>query len=129
MRFCVACRTPLRGRQTKWCSDKCKKRVQRHPERYPELQTGTGGVHAKPQGLAGVFAAASTNKALETYQALRDRLALEIDECDQPRDVAVLAARLADIVEKIELLTDVEKEGSALDDLRQRRQARQDRAG
>lgn len=124
MRFCIACRTPLRGRQTKWCSDRCKKRVQRHPERYPELQPGTGGVQVRKRGLASVFEAASTNEALATYQALRDRLALEIDESDQPRDVAILSARLADVVEKIDLLTDVEKEGSALDELRQRRRER-----
>lgn len=123
-RFCVACRAPLRGRQMKWCSDKCKKRVQRHPERYPELQPGTNGVEVSPRGLASVFEAASTNEALATYQALRDRLALEIDESDQPRDVAVLSARLADVVEKIQLLTHVEKEGSALDELRQRREQR-----
>ena len=121
---CDACGERLTGRQKRWCSDRCKKRVQRHPERYPELVAGTGQGLSREQRVSTVFAAANTGQAAAVYVALRDRLAIEIDEADSPRDVAVLAARLAEIVEKIDLLTQVKKKGSALDELKQRRDKR-----
>jgi len=58
---------------------------------------------------------ASSGDRLKTLQALRDRLAEEIDRTASARDVAALSARLTDVLEQIAELDTDEKE----DDLAQ----------
>lgn len=72
-----------------------------------------------PDGLA---ATAATGDHAATLRALRDRLARQIDESDSGRDVAALAARLADVLDKLAALP-AERKGTALDELSQRRAA------
>lgn len=69
-------------------------------------------------GLAAVVQGGDRRKSLE---ALRDRLAADIDSADA-RLVPALAKQLVDVLRDIEGLR--EPEGSALDDLAARRVAR-----
>jgi hypothetical protein len=57
-----------------------------------------------------------------TLAALRDRLAREIDRADQPRDVAVLSARLADVLAQLQAVKPAEK--SVKDELAKKRTQR-----
>jgi hypothetical protein len=70
------------------------------------------------EGLAAVVRAGDRRRSLE---ALRDRLAADIDAADA-RLVPALAKQLVDVLRDIEGLR--EPEGSALDDLAARRAAR-----
>lgn len=58
-------------------------------------------------------------------EALRDRLAREIDGCESARDISSLSKQLLDVVTKLGGLEPVEKQdrGTVLDELRARRQA------
>jgi hypothetical protein len=74
---------------------------------------------AAPQGrLAGLV-------------ALRDRLAREIDEAQQSRDVAALSRQFSDVLLQIDELEAplVEKPLTALDELNKRREARAKKTG
>jgi hypothetical protein len=74
---------------------------------------------AAPQGrLAGLV-------------ALRDRLAREIDEAQQSRDVAALSRQFSDVLLQIDELEEplVEKPLTALDELNKRREARAKKTG
>lgn len=62
---------------------------------------------------------------LGTLRALRDRIALQIDETDSARDVAALAQRLMDVLEQIEHL-DPAKRGDEVDEITARRRSRRD---
>lgn len=66
------------------------------------------------QTLADV---ASGGDRLKTLEALRDRLASEIDLTESARDVASLSARLTDVLVQIEDLTETEEEQDDLADL------------
>ena len=63
---------------------------------------------------------------LQSLKALRDRLAVQIDQCDSGRDVASLSARLVEVLDKIATAEDAEPKdrGTALDEFSRRRQAR-----
>lgn len=52
----------------------------------------------------GLAATAANGDRLATLEALRDRLATEIDTCDSKRDVAALSQRLMDVLAQIEML-------------------------
>jgi hypothetical protein len=74
---------------------------------------------AAPQGrLAGLV-------------ALRDRLAREIDEARQSRDVAALSRQFSDVLLQIDELEEplAEKPLTALDELNKRREARAKKTG
>jgi hypothetical protein len=74
---------------------------------------------AAPQGrLAGLV-------------ALRERLAREIDEAQQSRDVAALSRQFSDVLLQIDELEAplVEKPLTALDELNRRREARAKKTG
>jgi hypothetical protein len=74
---------------------------------------------AAPQGrLAGLV-------------ALRDRLAREIDEAQQSRDVAALSRQFSDVLLQIDELEEplAEKPLTALDELNKRREARAKKTG
>jgi hypothetical protein len=74
---------------------------------------------AAPQGrLAGLV-------------ALRDRLAREIDEAKQSRDVAALSRQFSDVLLQIDELEEplAEKPLTALDELNKRREARAKKTG
>ena len=69
---------------------------------------------------------AAKGDRLASLQALRDRLATDLDECESKRDVAALSQRLMDVLEQI---ADIEKaqpakEGTALDEFSRRRAAK-----
>jgi hypothetical protein len=48
--------------------------------------------------------AASTGERLKALGALRDRLAVDLDECGSARDVAALSQRLMDVLKQIDEL-------------------------
>lgn len=65
---------------------------------------------------------AKTNDYAATLRTLRDRLACEIDGCTEPREVAALASRLADVLGQIESVKTPEK--SVRDELAKKRTQR-----
>ena len=73
---------------------------------------------------------ASRGGELEALRALRDDLALKLDQCDSLRDYAALSLRFMDALERISVLESgmPEREGSVLDELAKRRAARGARA-
>lgn len=66
---------------------------------------------------------AAGDDRLNTLVALRDRLAADLDEAIQPRDVAVLALRLTDVLEQIDGMPQSRKV-SAADEIAARRARR-----
>ncbi len=67
---------------------------------------------------------------LKALEALRDRLAKDIDDCDSKRDLAALSQRFMDVLEQI---AEVQREqppqkGTVLDEFSRRRQ-QQEAAG
>jgi hypothetical protein len=60
---------------------------------------------------------------LASLEALRDRLADELEKCDSKRDIAALAQRLTDVLDKIDEIPTT-KQGSAADEIAERRAAR-----
>jgi hypothetical protein len=67
--------------------------------------------------------AASTGNRLATLEALRDRLAAEIDQCDTQKDLAALVLRLTDVLEQIDSMPSTQQV-SAADEIAERRAAR-----
>lgn len=49
-------------------------------------------------------------------EALRDRLATAIDNCDSGRDLAALSRQFVDVTEKLEQIKPAEKGGTGLDE-------------
>ena len=69
------------------------------------------------------IARAGDNRVL--LEALRDRLALELDSTDSANDVARLSQRLVEVVDKLGVEpAQVEKKGTPLDELKARRQSK-----
>jgi len=66
---------------------------------------------------------AQSGDVVATLEELRDRLAAEIDECDSKRDLAALALRLTDVVDRLGRLPTKKATGPA-DEIAQRRVAR-----
>ncbi|HWU23079.1 MAG TPA: hypothetical protein VN088_16195 [Nocardioides sp.] len=74
----------------------------------------------RPMTLAAVVRNGDEGASL---RALRDRLATEIDSCDSKRDVAALASRLVDVLERLAAMTPVEAKETPLDEVAARRAA------
>ena len=72
----------------------------------------------------GLREAAATGSRLTALQALRDRLAVEIDTCSSARDIAALSRQFADVLAQIEKLAPPEQKGTPLDELAKRRAGR-----
>lgn len=130
---CVECGEALTGRQQQFCSDRCRKRYSRRQDKEQVATTArqiveaaqSQGVEPPPLGVSSVAKAAASNNSLLTLQALRDKLAFEIDLSEHPKDLATLAARLMDSLERIDQKQDdTVTSGGALDELNRRRQAR-----
>lgn len=69
--------------------------------------------------------AASSGDELAALEALRDRLATEIDGCESSRDVAALSARLVDALKRVaEVRARVPAAVSAADEIAERRARR-----
>lgn len=66
---------------------------------------------------------AASGDRLATLEALRDRLAREIDAGPEPRDLASLSRRLEAVLEQIDGLKDG-SEDDAVDELRRKRAER-----
>lgn len=133
---CIECGEKLTGRKIRFCSDKCRKRYTRREDKnqtinietvppVPELPPGVPLETPQPP-IVSVAKAASSEDTVETLRALRNKLALEIDLSEHPRDLAVLSARLMDTLDKLEQKTNGDKKtaGGALDELNKRRAAR-----
>lgn len=71
-----------------------------------------------------VYNAAKTGDRLKGLEALRDKLAQSIDECESLRDLASLSRQMADVMAQIEELKPAEKKGDSVDEIAQRRAAR-----
>lgn len=101
------------------------------PEPEPEPEVEPRPVEPPPQvepeqvRIASVAAAARTDDALATLRALRDKLAVEVDLSEHPKDLATLAARLMDTLERVEKAqSKAVPDNGVLDELKQRRAAR-----
>lgn len=131
MKHCYGCGKALEGKQRRWCSETCKKRVQRHPDQHPvpakplppEIADAIAEVDATGQVPSVEQAASGTQR--EALVALRQRLAWQIDTCDDPRAVATLSNRFMDNLDRIAAL-DAEgaQAGGFLDELTRRRAER-----
>jgi hypothetical protein len=77
-------------------------------------------------GTMAVESLASSVGRLGGLRALRDRLAVELDECDSKRDVAALSQRFMDVLAQIEACEKAApvQEGTALDEVNARRAAK-----
>lgn len=49
-------------------------------------------------------------------EALRDRLATAIDNCDSGRDLAALSKQYVDVAQRLEELSPADREGTGLDE-------------
>jgi len=65
-----------------------------------------------------------TGDRIRTLEALRDRLADELDGCNSSRDVAALASRLQSVMAELDTIAPVLATETPLDILRARREAR-----
>lgn len=70
-----------------------------------------------------VYAAASGNR-IAALEALRDKLAQELDGCESSRDVAALAARLQSVLAELDTIAPPIAAETPLDVLRSRRAER-----
>lgn len=141
---CIVCGEELAGRQRLYCSGRCKKRAQRHPDRHPkpdppapprpapppdDVAEQDTDDEEKPRPRSAVAEAAATGDRAAILGALRDRLAKEIDYCYDPRALASLSARLVDVIDRTEPAKPTGKSngGGVIDQIAQRRAARQAR--
>jgi uncharacterized membrane protein len=76
--------------------------------------------------IVSVSEAAESGKRSAVLEALRSRLAAEIDDCDNPKELPALVLRLTDVVEQLDSMPTSEQV-SAADEIAERRAAR--RAG
>jgi len=75
--------------------------------------------------VSDLASVAAAGVRVATLEALRDRLALEIDAGESARDVSSLSQRLMDVLTEIaDLAPPVKAKGSPLDELAKRRSAR-----
>jgi hypothetical protein len=72
---------------------------------------------------ANIENAAETGDRLTILEALRCRLAADIDQAEKPQDVAALTLRFTDILAQIEAIPTT-RQVSAADEIAQRRAAR-----
>ena len=68
--------------------------------------------------IAGV---SQTGSRLDTLTAIRDRLANDLDNASEPRDVAALALRLTDVLQQIDDMPQLKGQVSPADEIAQRR--------
>jgi hypothetical protein len=80
-------------------------------------------VAKRQQTRATLASVAQRGDYAATLRALRNRLAREIDACEQPRDVAPLAARMTDVLAQLEGIK--APTTSKRDELAKKRAARQ----
>lgn len=128
---CVQCGRELAGRQTKFCSNKCKKAWQAKQARIGASKAESFEVRVETLNpvdveYVSVAKAAGTGDKHAALVALRQKLAVEIDLADSPRDVATLSARFMEALDKLQELEDSLKKpkGGALDEFTKRREAR-----
>lgn len=95
------------------------------PEPLPTGPTKVVVADANPV-VESVAAAAATGDPVRTLVALRQRLAAEVDAVDHPKELAVLASKLMETLDKLSARQQAAPadEGSAVDELNRRRQAR-----
>lgn len=77
------------------------------------------------------IADAALESRIAALEALRNRLAVELDRCESARDIAALSNRFQECLRDLaELKPDViEKPATSLDEVRQRREARVKKTG
>lgn len=74
--------------------------------------------------MDSVLSAAQSRGLAGQLEALRDRLAAEIDACESARDLAALSRQYVDVATRLdELSADTKQEGTVLDELAKRRAA------
>lgn len=74
-------------------------------------------------GANKVLVPAETGDRLGTLEMLRNRLAAEVDDCDNPRELPALVLRLTDVLAQIDAIPQTQKVSRA-DEIAQRRAAR-----
>ncbi len=125
---CIVCAEPLTGRQRLFCSARCRKRGQRHPDKYPKPdkpQLAVVTAQKPPMKTVGrISAAVNAGKREEILDALLQRLAVEIDVSDDARIIAPLAGRMLDIIDRTQPENNENKKGGLLDELTARRARR-----
>ena len=127
-KHCVQCGLELAGRQTKFCSNKCRRAWQNKQERIGANQAHGAHADSEPSvSLPSVAKAAETESQREALVALRQKLAVEIDIAESARDLGTLSARFLETLDKIQVIDDKRSEskgGGALDEFTKRREAR-----
>lgn len=71
-----------------------------------------------------IAAVSQNGSRLDTLTAIRDRLANDLDNASEPRDVAALALRLTDVLQQIDDLPQQNGQLSAADEIADRRATR-----
>lgn len=74
--------------------------------------------------MATLSEAAAGNDRRETLLALRDKLAVAIDECSSGRDIAALSKRLMEVMGEIDALPDPNKADNPVQAARRRARER-----
>lgn len=127
-KHCVQCGLELTGRQTKFCSNKCRRAWQNKQDRIGANQAREVQVDVvKPLQAQLVAKAAETEDQRQALVALRQKLAVEIDMSESARDLGTLSARFLETLERIQVIDDKRSEpkgGGALDEFTKRREAR-----
>lgn len=133
---CIICSAELKGRQQLYCSPRCRKRRQRHPEDYPIPESlkpkATRVRESEPELInlppvgGSLERAVREDDELGQLRALRLRIAREIDVCEAPQLIASLSARFVETVVEIEKrMASTKTKESALNELARRRAQRQ----
>ena len=74
--------------------------------------------------MDSLLSAAQSRSLTGQLEALRDRLAAEIDACESARDLAALSRQYVDVTTRLDdLSADSKQEGTVLDELAKRRAA------
>lgn len=127
-KHCVQCGLELAGRQTKFCSNKCRRAWQNKQDRIGASQAHEVQVDVvEPLQAKLVAKAAETEDQRLALVALRQKLAIEIDMSESARDLGTLSARFLETLERIQAIDDKRSEkkgGGALDEFTKRREAR-----
>lgn len=86
---CVECGEKLAGRKIRFCSDRCRKRYTRRGEKAESVVDGCLPAAPVSVSVVSVAKAAASDDVVVTLRALRNKLAVEVDLSEHPRDIAV----------------------------------------
>lgn len=135
---CEICGKKLTGRQQRYCCASCRtvayqRRKRDEEKREAGKRSFDSGAEATQTDASdavkaeAISCAAATGDQYRALVALRQKLATEIDLAEHPKDLATLASRFIETLDKIQAIDDKRNEskgGGALDEFTKRREAR-----